>query len=146
MEKRVIIKETEPGAYEAMIGMEQYLGSTKLSATHKDLLKIRASQMNRCAYCIDLHTKEALKKGETNQRIFLLNAWRETDLFTEEEKILLAMTEEITLIHEQGLTDETYNKAIQIFDKNYVSQIIMAIVTINSWNRIAVSTNMGFGI
>lgn len=84
---------------------------------------------------------DALKNGETQQRIFLLNAWREADLFTEEEKTLLAITEEVTLIHKKGLTPETYKKAISIFDQNYFSQVIMAITTINAWNRIAISTN-----
>lgn len=144
MEKRVDINATEPQAYKAMYGLEGYLGTTQLTKTYKDLIKIRASQINKCAYCIDLHTKDALKNGETNQRIFLLDAWHETNLFTEEEKVLLAITEEVTLIHNHGLSDETYKKAEQLFDKNYIAQIIMAVATINTWNRIAISTNMGF--
>jgi AhpD family alkylhydroperoxidase len=146
MESRVNINQVEPHAYKAMYALEGYLATTKLSKTQKDLVKIRASQINRCAYCIDMHTQEALKNGETAQRIFLLNAWCETDLFTEEEKVLLAITEEVTLIHEDGLTEETYKKAEQYFDPNYIAQIIMAVVTINAWNRIAVSTNRGFEI
>lgn len=142
MDKRVNINETEPQALKAMYALEGYLATTQLSKTHKELLKIRASQINKCAFCIDMHTKDAIKNGETNQRIFLLNAWRETDLFTEEEKVILAITEEITLIHNQGLSDETYKKAEQIFDKNRIAQIIMAVITINAWNRIAVSTHM----
>src|SRR4051794_37666827 len=114
MEKRVSIQETEPKSYKAMYGLEGYLATTQLTKSHKDLVKIRASQINRCAYCIDMHTKEALHNGETNQRIFLLNAWRETNLFTEEEKVILAITEEITLIHDRGLSDETYKKAEQL--------------------------------
>jgi AhpD family alkylhydroperoxidase len=145
MEKRVSIQETEPQAYKAMYGLESYLATTNLTRTHKELLKIRASQINRCAYCIDLHTKDALKNGETNQRIFLLDAWRETDLFTDEEKVILAITEEITFIHDHGLSGETYKKAEQVFDKNYIAQIIMAVATINAWNRIAISTNMELG-
>ncbi len=141
MEKRIKIDEIEPGAYKAMIGLESYLGTSQLSKTHKELIKIRASQINGCAFCIDMHTKDALKSGETNQRIFLLNAWKETDLFTEEEKVLLAITEEVTLIHRKGLTNETYNRAKQLFDENYIAQIIMAVVTINAWNRISVSTH-----
>ena len=125
-----------------MYALEGYLATTQLNKTHKDLVKIRASQINGCAFCIDMHTKDALKNGETNQRIFLLNAWRETDLFTEEEKVILAITEEITLIHNEGLSDETYRKAELVFDKNYIAQIIMAVVTINAWNRIAISTKM----
>jgi AhpD family alkylhydroperoxidase len=142
METRISIKETEPNAYKAMYGLEDYLATTQLSKTHKELLKIRASQINGCAFCIDMHTKDALKNGETAQRIFLLNAWRETELFTEEEKALLAITEEVTLIHKGGLSDETYKKAEKFFDKNYLAQIIMAVVTINAWNRIAISTRL----
>lgn len=142
MENRVNISETEPKAYKAMYALEGYLASSQLSKTHKELIKIRASQINGCAFCIDMHTKDALKFGETAQRIFLLNAWRETQLFTEEEKVILAITEEITLIHNQGLSPETYKKAEQVFDKNYIAQIIMAVVTINAWNRIAISTKM----
>lgn len=142
MKKRVVINETEPMAYKAMYALVGYLGTTKLSKTYMELIKIRASQINGCAFCIDMHTKDALKNGETNQRIFLLNAWRETDLFTEEEKVLLLMTEEITLINNKGLTDETYQKAEKLFDPNFIAQAIMAIVSINAWNRIAISTQL----
>jgi AhpD family alkylhydroperoxidase len=142
MTRRVNISETEPKAYKAMYALEGYLAATQLTKTHKELIKIRASQINGCAFCIDLHTKDALNHGETNQRIFLLNAWRETSLFTEEEKVILTITEEVTLIHNHGLSDETYKKAEQIFDQNYIAQIIMAVATINAWNRIAISTNM----
>jgi AhpD family alkylhydroperoxidase len=142
MEKRVNINETEPQAYKAMYALVGYLATAKISNTNTELIKIRASQINGCAYCIDMHTKEALKSGETNQRIFLLNAWRETELFTEEEKVILAMTEEVTLIHNSGLSAETYKKAEQFFDKNVIAQIIMSIVTINAWNRIAISTQL----
>ncbi|MEQ9209902.1 MAG: carboxymuconolactone decarboxylase family protein [Pseudomonadales bacterium] len=109
--------------------------------THKELIKIRASQINGCAFCIDMHTKDALKNGETPQRIFLLTAWTETDLFTEEERALLKITEEVTLIHQGGLSSETYKKGLDLFGEHYLTQIIMAIVAINAWNRIAISTN-----
>jgi len=142
MEKRVNINETEPQAFKAMYALEGYLATAQLSKTHKELIKIRASQINGCAFCIDMHTKDALKNGETQQRIFLLNAWRETDLFTDEEKVILSMTEEITLIHQHGLSAGTYKKAEQYFDKNGIAQVIMAIATINTWNRIAVSTQL----
>lgn len=139
---RVNINETEPQAFKAMYALENYLGTIQLSKIQKELIKIRASQINGCAFCIDMHTKDALKYGETTQRIFLLNAWHETQLFTEEEKTILAITEEITLISNKGLSDETYKKAEQFFDKNQIAQIIMAVVTINAWNRIAVSTQL----
>jgi AhpD family alkylhydroperoxidase len=140
MNKRINIQEIEPNSYKAMFALEGYLSATTLTKTHKELIKIRASQINGCAFCLDMHTKDALKNGETNQRIFLLSAWRESDLFTEEEKVILAITEEITLIQHEGLTEETYQKAEQTFNQNYIAQIIMAVVTINAWNRIAIST------
>lgn len=145
MENRIQIDVVDPNAYQAMYALENYLQQSDLSKSHKELIKIRASQINGCAFCIDMHTKDALSFGETPQRIFLLNAWRETDLFTEEEQILLAITEEITLIHQQGLSQETYKKALSIFGEKYLSQIIMAIVTINAWNRIAISTHKPLG-
>lgn len=139
MTKRLSIAEIEPTAFKAMYGLVNYLAATGLSKTHMELLKIRASQINGCAYCIDMHTKDALKNGETNQRVFLLNAWKETDLFDEQEKAVLAIAEEVTLISHKGLTDETYSKAAALFDENYIAQLIMAVVTINAWNRIAIS-------
>lgn len=142
MEKRININEVAPQAYKAMFALEGYLATTQLTKSQKELIKIRASQINGCAFCIDMHTKDAIKNGETPQRIFLLNAWRETSLFTEEEKAILAITEEITLIHNKGLSDATYQKALQLFDKNRIAEIIMAAVTINAWNRIAVSTQL----
>lgn len=141
MENRIQLDHIEPNSYKAMFALEKYLQQSDLKKTHKELIKIRASQINGCAFCIDMHTKEAIENGETPQRIFLLNAWRETSLFTKEERTLLEITEEITLIHKKGLTTETYEKALTVFDQNYLSQIIMAITTINAWNRIAISTN-----
>lgn len=143
MEKRININQVEPQAYKAMYGLESYLTKADISKTLKNLIKIRASQINNCAYCIDMHTKEALKHGETNQPIFLVSAWKEAiKFFTEEEQTVLAMTEEITLIHQNGLSKDTYQKATRIFTENQIAQIIMVIVTINAWNRIAVSTHL----
>lgn len=139
MENRINIKQVEPDAYKAMLALEQYLKTSKLSCTHKELIKIRASQINGCAFCINMHAKEARQNGETEQRIYLLNAWRECDLFSEEEKALLALTEEVTLI-QNGVSDETYKTASRFFDQNYLAQIIMTIVTINAWNRISVTS------
>lgn len=144
MEKRIQIDRLQPGAYKTMLAFETYLSQTELTKTHRNLIYIRASQINGCAFCINMHTKEALKNNETQQRIFLLSAWRETDLFTEEERVLLKITEEVTLIHHRGLSSKTYEEAIVHFGENYLAQIIMAIVTINAWNRIAVSTHKPF--
>lgn len=142
MEKRLDINEMQPQAYKAMYALEGYLATTQLTKIQKELIKIRASQVNGCAFCIDMHTKDALKYGETAQRIFLLNAWRETSLFSEEEKVILAITEEVTLIHNHGLSDIIYKKAEQVFDKVAIAQIIMAVAIINIWNRIAISTKL----
>lgn len=139
--KRIDLLSLEPNAYKAMFGLESYLQNTSLQKSHYELIKIRASQMNGCAFCLDMHTKDAIKIGETQQRIFLLNAWRETSLFTEEEKTLLDLTEKITLIHQGGVSDELYAKAVNTFGEHYLAQIIMAIIAINGWNRIAISTH-----
>lgn len=141
MKKRIDIQKTEPKAYQAMFGLEAYLENSQLSKTHLELIKTRASQINGCAFCLNMHTIDALKQGETAQRLFLLNAWRETDLFTEEERVVLAITEEVTLISQHGLSDATYEAAEKLFDEHYIAQIIMAVVVINAWNRIAISTN-----
>jgi len=145
MEKRIDIPALEPKAYIAMFALEDYIQNSQLSRTHLELIKIRASQINGCAFCINMHTTEALKQGETAQRIFLLNAWKETELFTEEEKVILAITEEVTLISQHGLSDKIYQQAEKLFDGNYIAQIIMAVVVINGWNRIAISTNLPIG-
>lgn len=144
MEKRINIQQIEPKAFQAMLGLVGYLKTTALNPVHMELLKIRASQINGCAYCIDMHTMEAAKMGETPRRMYALSAWRESPLFSAEERVILQMTEEVTLIHQQGLTAETYGLAIATFGENYTAQLIMAIVTINAWNRIAVSTHQVF--
>lgn len=143
MNARVNIATTDAAAYKAMMGLEEYLQTISLNHIQKELIKIRASQINACAFCLDMHTKDAIKYGETPQRIFVLSGWREAkELYTEEEQVLLLMTEEITLIHQNGLTEETFQKAKQFFDDSQIAQIIMAIVTINAWNRIAISTHL----
>lgn len=141
MENRVKINEAQPAAFKAMYGLETFLANTQISGTLKELIKLRASQINGCAYCIDMHSKDALKKGETPQRLFLLNAWKETDLYSEEEKAALALTEEVTLIHQQGLSEATYQKARAFFPEEVIAQLIMAVVTINAWNRISIATH-----
>jgi AhpD family alkylhydroperoxidase len=144
MESRVNIKEVEPSAYQAMFGLEKYLSTSKVDPILLELIKIRASQINGCAFCLNMHSTDARKIGETEQRIYLLNAWRETTLFTKKEEAVLALTEEVTRISNH-VSDETYNKAASLFDDNQLAQIIMAIITINAWNRIAISTKLMIG-
>lgn len=140
MESRIQIDQVEPKAYQPLMALEQYIAKGSISPSHTNLIKIRASQINGCAYCINMHTAEALKNQETMQRIFLLDAWKHCDAFNEEEKIILQITEEVTLIHQHGLSTETYQKAIEVFDESYLVQVIMTICAINTWNRIAIST------
>jgi len=140
MEQRVNIAKTYPGAYKGMYALSASLSKSALTPIQKELIKIRTSQINQCAFCLNMHTRDALKYGESQQRIFLLNAWRETDLFTADEKALLALTEEVTLINQKGVTDTTYKQAQQYFSDEQIAQVIMSIVVINAWNRIAVST------
>lgn len=142
---RISIKELEPTAYKAMLGLEQYIRNTKIAPLLLELIKIRASQINGCAYCIDMHTQEAMNIGETAQRIFALSAWKESPLFTAAERAVLQLTEEVTFISKDAVSDETYDKVLKIHGENELAQTIMQIIIINSWNRIAVSTRQVFG-
>ncbi len=143
MESRIQINKVAPEAYKAMLGLEGFLAKSTLSPIQKELIKIRVSQINGCAYCLDMHTKDALKYGETAQRIFILSVWREAQkFFTEEERVILAMAEEITNIADKGLTKETYESALRFFTETEIAEIIIAVITINSWNRIALSTHL----
>lgn len=141
MKTRIRIDKAEPAGYKAVLGLEKFIESTPLTRTHKDLIKIRASQINGCAFCINMHTQEARKAGETEQRIYALNAWRDTPFFTEEERAILALTEEVTLIGNH-VKDETYEQAAQILDETYLAQVILSIITINVWNRIGITTQL----
>jgi AhpD family alkylhydroperoxidase len=142
--KRTDIKDVEPNAYKAMLGMEQYIRNSQIAPQLRELIKIRASQINGCAYCIDMHTQEALKIGENQRRIFALSAWKESPLFTEEERAVLQLTDEVTLISKDGLSEDTYQKVLRFYGENVLAQIIMQVVIINSWNRIAVSSQQIF--
>ena len=143
MSKRINFNDVQPSAYDAMEALDKFVDETSIDKLHKEFIKIRASQINGCAYCVDAHSHDALKLGETLQKVLLISAWREAkNIFSEEEQLLFRMTEEITLIHQHGLGDETYGKAIQVFGEEMTAQIIMSIVTINAWNRIGVATEL----
>ncbi|TDO94021.1 carboxymuconolactone decarboxylase family protein [Flavobacterium sp. 245] len=141
MKPRIVIPTVAPEAYQAMLGLEKYMATTSLTPVHKELIKIRASQINGCAYCINMHTADARKHGVSEQRIYLLSAWREADFYSEEEKAILALTEEITLISNH-VSEEVYQNAARIFDEKYLAEIILAIITINAWNRIGIATGL----
>ncbi|HKG05330.1 MAG TPA: carboxymuconolactone decarboxylase family protein [Pedobacter sp.] len=138
---RIKLLQADPAAYKAMLGLDKYIESTGLTKKHKELIKIRASQINGCSYCVDKHAKDARKAGETEQRIYALTVWRETPFFDQEERAILQLTEEITLIHNR-VSDKAYNEAATLFSSEYLGNIIMAIIAINAWNRIGVTTKL----
>ena len=143
MSKRINFNDVQPNAYDAMDALDKFVEEASIDKLHKEFIKIRASQINGCAYCVDSHSHDALKLGESLQKVLLISAWREAkNIFSEEERLLFRMTEEITLIHQQGLTNEAYQQAIQMFGEERTAQIIMAIITINAWNRIGVATEL----
>ena len=141
MQHRISFPEAAPGAYKALLSLETYMASTNIDPVHKELIKIRASQINGCAFCINMHTAEARKKNISERHIYLLNAWRETDFYTDAEKAILAFTEAVTLISKH-VPDEVYADLAQHFDEAYIATLLMMIITINSWNRMAIATGL----
>lgn len=142
MKTRLVIGQLESKAYEAMMAMEKYLSSSSIEPALNEMIRLRASLINGCAYCIDLHNKAAQKQNVDTNKLFALNAWWESPLFSDKEKAALAMTDEITLISEKGLGDETFKKVKNHFNENETVQMIMLIGLINTWNRMAISTHM----
>ena len=140
MSNRLEFGTVEPTALSAMMQLENYLHHSNLDRTLLELIKIRASQINRCAFCIDMHTKDARRSGETEQRIYALNAWAETPFFTPQERAALALTEAVTLINQDGVPDHIYQEVDRYFTPEQITQLLMAIVTINGWNRISITT------
>jgi len=142
MKDRLRVDQVESQAYKPMYALEEYLNTTDIEPSLKGLIKLNASIINKCAYCIQMHSIEARKNGETEQRIYALPAWQESPLFSETERAVLQLTEEVTLVSEQGVTDMTYQKCVTQLGEKLVAQCIMHIVTINAWNRIALATKM----
>ncbi len=143
MEKkpRVSFNEIPAGMYAAMRNTENYLHQCGLSGALIHLIKVRASQINRCGYCLDMHHKDAIKEGETFQRLYLLPAWEESPCFTEAEKATMFFTEVLTKIsdHDPETIDAAYQRMTDHFSKDAIANIVLAICQINSWNRIAIS-------
>jgi AhpD family alkylhydroperoxidase len=141
MTNRIDLAKKAPKVYRAMIALDA-AAREGLDETLAELVRIRASQLNHCAYCLNMHTVDARKAGETEARIYLLNAWQEAgDLYTEKEQAALLLTEAITVMSSHDyVSDEVYERAAKHFDEEELAQLIALIFTINSWNRIAVST------
>ncbi|MFX1706930.1 carboxymuconolactone decarboxylase family protein [Chitinophaga sp. CC14] len=140
MEARMDIYKLLPGAYKAMMGLQDFVNECGLDKTLTELIKIRASQINGCAFCLNMHTKEARQMGETEQRIYGLPAWEEAPYYTDKERAALALTEAVTLVSATRVPDEVYKAAQAVFTQQEIAVITMAIVAINSWNRIAITS------
>ncbi len=140
--ERIKINVVRPQAYAPLYQLDKNCRNSELSSTEFFLIEIRASQINGCAFCVQMHVKEAIEKGEKQYRIHALSQWEDTPFFTPEEAIILKMTEAITHISTQGLSDELYEKAVKSFGETKVADIIMTIVSINAWNRIGRATRL----
>ncbi|MBT2293551.1 carboxymuconolactone decarboxylase family protein [Paenibacillus albidus] len=130
-------------AFRAMMALEEYAGSHVTDKVLYELIKLRASQINGCAYCLDMHAKDMLKLGDHSDRILLLSVWREVPhLYTDKERAVIELTEAVTQISHHGVPDVLYHKVREFVSESEYMDLIMAINTINSWNRIAISTGM----
>jgi AhpD family alkylhydroperoxidase len=139
MEPRVDASKLSAEPQKAMFALNKYLATCGLDRSLRELVKIRSSQINGCAFCIDMHTKDARARGETEQRIYALNAWRETPFFTDQERAALAWTEAVTLVSQGHVSDEVYEEARRHFDEQQLVNLTWAVAEINMWNRLAIS-------
>lgn len=139
---RIELRAAAPDAYRAMLELERSVRATGLEPRISELVKVRASQLNGCAYCLDMHARAAREAGEEQRRLDVLCAWREVPWFSEREQAALALTEALTRVGEAGVPDEVYAAAAEVFDAAELGALLFAVVTINAWNRIAVSTHM----
>jgi len=139
MQERLNYAKVSPDAIKAMRELEKYVAASGLERRLYELVKTRASQVNGCAYCLDMHTKDARKAGETEQRLYALSAWRETPFYTDRERAALEWTEALTLISENDVPDSLYDSVRKQFDEKEMVALTMAIIAINGWNRLAIS-------
>ncbi len=138
MEPRINYAKAAPGALEAMRGLETYVRRCGLETPLLELVRMRASQINGCAYCIDMHSKDARAAGETEQRLYALSAWEEAPFYTDRERAALAWTEAVTRVSETHIPDEVFEHARRFFDEAELVNLTLAIVAINGWNRLAI--------
>jgi AhpD family alkylhydroperoxidase len=138
MKPRIDYYRVAHGAVEAMRGLETYVNQTGLEPSLLELVKLRASQINGCAYCIDMHTQDARLRGETEQRLYALSAWEETPFYTERERAALAWTEAVTEIARTHIRDDVYETVRQHFSEKELVDLTIAVIAINGWNRLAV--------
>lgn len=141
--KRVDINTCQPRAYQAMLGLEQYLSNSKIDAALRELIRVRASLINKCHFCIAMHAGAAERLGVPKEKITALAHWQDSKLFNDQERAALAMTDAMTKISEGGVSDEVYGRAATFYADEEMVQLIILISTINAWNRIGVSTAGG---
>lgn len=139
MKQRLNYETVAPEALKGMLELEKYVASSGLEKSLYELVKLRASQINGCAYCIDMHSKDARENGETEQRLYALSAWSETSFYTERERAALALTEAMTLISQNPISDSLYESVQKHFKDEELVALTMAIIAINGWNRLAIS-------
>ena len=142
MKTRLEIGKVEPAAYHVMMEVENYVRASGLDKTLLELVKTRASQINGCAFCIDMHTKDARHAGETEQRLYALSAWAETPFFTPQERAALTFTEAVTQISQHGVPDAVYEQVSRYFTPEQIVKLLMAIIAINGWNRLSIATQI----
>ena len=145
MTQRVNSAQIAPQAYHAMLSLEKFVRECGLEHALIELVKLRASYLNGCAYCIDMHTKDARAEGETEQRLYAVPVWRETPFYSPRERAALAFTEEVTNIRHGGVSDEVYDEARKHFTDVELVNLTMAIITINGWNRLAITFHADVG-
>jgi AhpD family alkylhydroperoxidase len=139
MEARIDYTDVAPGVYQALSAVEVYVRKSGLDRTLLDLVKLRASQINHCAFCLDMHWKEARTAGETEQRLYGLSAWREAPYYTARERAALAWTEAVTVLTDGFVPDNVFEAARTQFSEKELVDLTIAVIAINSWNRVAVT-------
>jgi AhpD family alkylhydroperoxidase len=139
LQQRLDYKLASPDAFKVLLGTEQQVHRSGLEASLLELVKTRASQLNGCAWCLDMHTKDARARGETEQRLYLLSAWREAPCYSERERAALAWTEAVTQIAPHGVSDALYDEARRHFDEKALVDLTLAVIAINGWNRMNVA-------
>ena len=144
-QERYSMRDVAPEAYKAMGAVQRFVDQSSLPHALLELVKLRASQLNRCAFCLDMHSKDAIALGVAPEKLFVLDAWREAPFYSDRERAALAWTEALTLIAENDVPDALYDEARRHFSERELAELTMAIVAINGWNRIAISTRMQAG-
>jgi AhpD family alkylhydroperoxidase len=139
MEPRIDARKHAKEAQQAMYALEKYLNESGLEHSLIHLMKMRASQINGCAYCIDMHSKDARALGETEQRLYELDAWRETPFYSDRERAALAWTEAVTLVSQTHVPDSVYEEVRKFFSDKEIVDLTLVVTTINAWNRLAIA-------